>query len=122
MLEALSKHFHEEDLFIKQLIAVAAGHFAGNLPGTYTFTEEAYYSCSLCEIHSLDSTIRLTSFAIFKKFTPNSTAKTYFHSKYSFIDNVGMQDACVTMSHLGMIKWLLRMVRCHHYIVVEFLM
>ena len=31
MLEALVKHFDEEDLFIKQLMALAAGHFAGNL-------------------------------------------------------------------------------------------
>ena len=47
MLEALAKHFHEEDLFIKQLIAVAAGHFAGSLLGTFSSTEEAYYSRSL---------------------------------------------------------------------------
>jgi hypothetical protein len=31
MLEALVKRFDEEDLLIKQLIALAAGHLAGNL-------------------------------------------------------------------------------------------
>ena len=47
MLEALAKHFDEEDLYIKQLIAVAAGHFAGNLPGTYSSTYRKHTTLSL---------------------------------------------------------------------------
>jgi hypothetical protein len=76
----------------------------------------------LKSVHSVQRTLAFTSFLIFKKVIPQSVVHTHLYPWLSLIDNVGMQDACVMMSHLGIIKWLLKMVRCHHqYVLVRWL-